>query len=507
KSNQGGGSSPSDSKKDGEKGGDSSGGNEDTNKREVVDKELYEILEVPTDASQEEIRRQYYKLARKFHPDKNRDDPEAKVKFQKLGEAYQVLGDEDRRLQYDQYGSSAAQDMPIIDSSLFFMMLFGSEELEPYIGKLKMAMFVEMVDKDAKHMPENVSDEMFAFEQQKREVELALSLRDRIAPFVELASRNNSNSKDAEGDGNGSSGKTLNSEAIAAAENEWRTKMRLQADKLCHSSFGDAIVEAIGWTYENYATQYLGKLDTFLGLGGRYAKMQAQGRSMGNSWKTANAAVKAAVAARQLQQKEVKRQKNKEKEKKKKIKAAAAAASKKGEDPQQAAAEAQKKEEEEDKKDDLPSAEDMKQFEETLPLILETMLQICLMDVETTVRAAAKKVVKDMSVDIDTRRRRAEALVELGKIFQQAAADHKKEHKDEKVDALRTMEDAFIKAAQKADEERVRKEGACPNTGQAYTSSHHHQTYTPTGTGGTSFEAAAGGTGPTPSRVTPADFL
>lgn len=35
------------------------------------------------------------------------------------------------------------------------------------------------------------------------------------------------------------------------------------------SSFGDAILEAIAWTYENYATQYLGKLDTFLGLGGR----------------------------------------------------------------------------------------------------------------------------------------------------------------------------------------------------------------------------------------------
>lgn len=126
------------------------------------------------------------------------------------------------------------------------------------------------------------------------------------------------------------------------------------------SSFGDAIVEAIGWTYENYATQFLGKLDTFLGLGGRYAKIQAQGRSMGNSWKTANAAVKAAVAARQLQQKEMKKQKNREKEKKKKIKAAAAAASKKGEDPQQAAAEAQKKEEEEEKKDDLPSAEDVR---------------------------------------------------------------------------------------------------------------------------------------------------
>lgn len=82
-------------------------------------------------------------------------------------------------------------------------------------------------------MPENVSDEMFAFEQQKREVELALSLRDRIAPFVELTSSSSSSShKDGGGEGNPT--KALSSEAVTAAENEWRTKMRLQADKLCH---------------------------------------------------------------------------------------------------------------------------------------------------------------------------------------------------------------------------------------------------------------------------------
>ncbi|CBZ55898.1 DnaJ homologue, related [Neospora caninum Liverpool] len=416
--------------------------------REVVDRELYDALEVPTDATQDEIRRQYYKLARKYHPDKNREDPEAKVKFQKVGEAYQVLGDEDRRAQYDKLGSQAAQDMPLIDSGLFFMMLFGSEELEPYIGKLKMAMFVEMVDKDCKQ-PENVSEEMFAFEQQKREVQLALSLCDRVEPFVEATAKESGTSSAA-------------SNEVA----EWKSKMRLEAEKLCQSSFGDAIVEAIGWTYENSAAQFLGKVDTFLGLGGRYAKMQAHSRSVGNSWKTANAAVKAALAARQMQQKAVKKQRSKEKEKKKKMRAAAAAASKKGEDPAAAAADAAQ--EDEESKDDAPSAEDVKQFEETLPLILETMLQICLMDIETTVRAAAKKTFKDMGVDLDCRRRRAEALVELGRIFQQAAADHKKEHKDEKVDALRTMEDAFIKAAQKADEDRVRKEGACPNTGQAH---------------------------------------
>lgn len=53
----------------------------------------YEVLEVPTDAPPDLIKRQYYLLARKYHPDKNLNDPEAHARFQKLGEAYQVLAD------------------------------------------------------------------------------------------------------------------------------------------------------------------------------------------------------------------------------------------------------------------------------------------------------------------------------------------------------------------------------------------------------------------------------
>ncbi len=60
-------------------------------------KDYYKILGVPEDASQEEIKKQFYKLAHKYHPDKG-GDPE---KFKEINEAYQVLGDKKKRAEYD----------------------------------------------------------------------------------------------------------------------------------------------------------------------------------------------------------------------------------------------------------------------------------------------------------------------------------------------------------------------------------------------------------------------
>lgn len=88
-----------------------------------------------------------------------------------------------------------------------------------------------------------------------------------------------------------------------------------------------------------------------------------------------------------------------------------------------------------------------------MPLILDTILNVCRMDIEATVRKASKKVLKDLDTPIETRRLRAEALIELGRIFQQEAEDFKNNHKDEPIDVMRHMEEAFIRAAQEADRE------------------------------------------------------
>nr|XP_057901993.1 dnaJ homolog subfamily A member 3, mitochondrial-like [Doryrhamphus excisus] len=75
--------------------------------RRCSDKQdFYEVLGLTRTASQKEIKKAYYQLAKKYHPDTNPDDPEAKEKFAKLAEAYDVLSDELKRKQYDTYGSA-----------------------------------------------------------------------------------------------------------------------------------------------------------------------------------------------------------------------------------------------------------------------------------------------------------------------------------------------------------------------------------------------------------------
>jgi DnaJ family protein C protein 9 len=69
------------------------------------EKNLYEVLGVEATASPQEIRKAYHKLALRLHPDKNKDDEDAKEKFQQLQKVISILGDEEKRAVYDQTGS------------------------------------------------------------------------------------------------------------------------------------------------------------------------------------------------------------------------------------------------------------------------------------------------------------------------------------------------------------------------------------------------------------------
>ena len=70
-------------------------------------RDYYEVLGVSKTATDEEIKKAYRKLAKKYHPDMNPGDKEAEKKFKEASEAYAVLSDKEKRSQYDQFGHAA----------------------------------------------------------------------------------------------------------------------------------------------------------------------------------------------------------------------------------------------------------------------------------------------------------------------------------------------------------------------------------------------------------------
>ena len=70
-------------------------------------RDYYEVLGISKGASEDEIKKAYKKLARKYHPDMNPGDKEAEEKFKEAAEAYEVLSDDQKRARYDQFGHAA----------------------------------------------------------------------------------------------------------------------------------------------------------------------------------------------------------------------------------------------------------------------------------------------------------------------------------------------------------------------------------------------------------------
>ena len=68
--------------------------------------DYYKILGIERSATQDDVKKAYKKLARKYHPDLNPNDPDAHRKFQEINEAHEVLGDPEKRKKYDQYGEN-----------------------------------------------------------------------------------------------------------------------------------------------------------------------------------------------------------------------------------------------------------------------------------------------------------------------------------------------------------------------------------------------------------------
>ena len=380
------------------------------NERKVKDRKYYDLLGVSTSATQGQIKKAYYREARKVHPDKS-PDPEAAEKFQALGHAYQVLSNEQARAVYDKNGppetGSASEAMQgEIDPYVFFAVMFGSHLVEPYIGELWIATTADSVMKDAQsqqammdeegsdnqhqqeEMAQNLANraalsEEARLKQRKREVKCALFLRKRIEAFMTEVKE--TNSEGAEG------------KASPAAE-AFQKGCTEEAEEIAKSSFGPTFLTTMGYALDLEADEYVGFANSFLGLDGHTARIRKKGAQIHTNAKIVGAGFKAFSAGQKVY-KEVETVQQQMKEK-----SATAGTTASGDE---AAA----------GMDAAQAALAQAKLEESLPAILDLAWAVNSRDISRTLKHVCKKLFNDASIDLEGRLKRAQAIKILGSIF------------------------------------------------------------------------------------------
>lgn len=151
-------------------------------KRKEPVETLYELLGVARNASDADIKKAYYELARQLHPDKNPDDPNATAKFQRIADAYRVLSNGKSRALYDKYGERelARNGVETVDPSTLFAMVFGSDHFGHLIGELQVASLANVVDEHGNAPDAAVLEGM----QKERVGKLAVHLIRMLQPWV-----------------------------------------------------------------------------------------------------------------------------------------------------------------------------------------------------------------------------------------------------------------------------------------------------------------------------------
>lgn len=375
--------------------------------KSVKDREYYDLLGVSTNASAGEIKKAYYREARKCHPDKCPDDPQAATKFQTLGTAYQTLSNEQSRAKYDRDGKSdttATNGLESeIDPFVFFAVMFGSVLVEPYVGELWIATTADSVLKDAldnsksgeedldaetvEAAAQAMSSEATKLKQKKREVKCAINLRKRIEGYCD------------------------GSESISVFTEDCQK----EAEKIGAGAYGGTYLTAIGYALLLEADEYLGFQTSFLGMEGHAARAKKRMAALQNNINIAGAGIKAAKVGRKAYADVEKLQGDEEK----KTADASSNAKRKGSAKNKVEEENEKAETNEAKmkENDFQNLMAQQKLEETLPALLELAWAINVRDISRTLKRACRKLFTDADVSLEDRSRRAEAVRIVGYEF------------------------------------------------------------------------------------------
>jgi hypothetical protein len=328
----------------------------------VKDPFYYDVLGVSSDANAAKIKRQYYLLARKYHPDKVGNDRDAAEMFKNISEAYQVLADPDLRAIYDREGldgltadkTSAAYVENQPDPTILFAFLFGSDKFYDYIGRLAVAtsalIGTDIPIKDARKL------------QIRRCTRIAIKLAKKLDAWISPDYDNK------------------------YVMFQWKEEARA----LSEASYGHELVILIGNVYSLSATQFLGSLDSGIGMPSITKWVKAQSAKFRESQNGA----KAQMTTLQATLSTMKKTKDAE----------TAMSAAKTQAERNAIAEEMAK--------------------EHLAVMLQVMWTMTAVDITSTLHEAIQMVLFDRSIDKAASKRRAKGIRKLGEIFMACPAVH-----------------------------------------------------------------------------------
>ncbi|KIJ08027.1 hypothetical protein PAXINDRAFT_89465, partial [Paxillus involutus ATCC 200175] len=243
----------------------------------------YDILGVPIDATTEDVKKAYRRLAIKHHPDKNPDDPHAEERFKEIAIAYQTLSDPELRKKYNEFGpKESAPEGGFVDPEEVFGAIFGGERFLPIIGHISLARDMKtalqeaeeaegeegkQVMRDAKGK-EIISEEEKARREEKERkasAEKAAARAERVQKLVENLDRKLS----------------IFTESATGPDDpdvsrSWRTICQLEAEELKKESYGVELLQAVGFVYMSKAKHFLATSQSLFGVGGWLHNVQGK---------------------------------------------------------------------------------------------------------------------------------------------------------------------------------------------------------------------------------------